>query len=55
MLYFLAFLLAGLAAGFLIFRLVTLAAIEIARAFLLLFVLVAPASAFCFFTSRRNR
>jgi hypothetical protein len=55
MLYFLAFLLLGLAAIFLLFRLVALAATEIVRVFLLLFVLVVPVSAFCFFTRRRNR
>ena len=55
MLYYLAFLLLGLAATFLLFRLVALAATEIVRVFLLLFVLVVPVRAFCFFFRRRNR
>lgn len=53
MLYFFAFLFVALAASVLVFRLVALAAAEIARVFLFLFVVVSPVNAF-FFLARRT-
>jgi len=55
MLYYVAFLLVALAASVLLFRLVALAATEIVRVFLFLFLVVSPVSLFCRFVRSRCR
>jgi uncharacterized membrane protein YtjA (UPF0391 family) len=55
MLYYLAFLLVALIASVLLFRLVALAATEIARVFLLLFLVFSPVTVFCRFVRSSSR
>jgi uncharacterized membrane protein YtjA (UPF0391 family) len=55
MLYYLAFLLVALAASFLLFRLVALAATEIARVFLFLFLMLSPVTLLRHFVRARSR
>lgn len=53
--YALILLLPALIVGVLLFRVVAFASAEIARVFLVLFLVLSPVNAFCYFARRKTR